>query len=390
MCSAAWNNNPIYIAFDGVEFGYTIWVNGKQAGTFASAFNRQTFDISPYVLAGKSNTLAVKVITHPRGWEFDTNDDWALSGISRNVTVFTLPKTHIKDVVVRTFVKPGNSTINVSAAVEQVGSAKFSKGLKFTGQLLDATGKTVKEFEVNSTALQTDPKVLNFKGSVAIANPKLWSAETPYLYTLKLSLIENAVAIQKYTDKVGIRELSWDGGIFKLNGQAVKLRGATHHDLSPVNGRAITEAEFKNDLKLMMRANMNFIRTSHYPPNIRLLELCDSLGIYVMDEVPYGYGDEILGDTTYLPILKIRAKATIWRDKNRPCVVIWSVGNENPVTPIGIITGKYVRNLDPTRPYCFPQTPTVFANMVAKMPDSLTMLDVHYPQLDSLKKYATQ
>jgi len=385
-----WRNTPVYIVFEGVEFGYTLWVNGKQVGTFASAFNRQTFDITSFLNPDKSNTLAVKVITHPRGWEFDTNDDWALSGISRNVSVFSLPKKHIKDVIIKTSVKPGVGIIDVNAVIEQSGKKISSNGLKFIGQLFDVNGKQLKEFVLSATPSQRSDEFLALKGSISIADPKLWSAETPYLYTLKLSLMDRSVEIQQYIDKVGIRELSWDKGIFKLNGQAVKLKGATHHDISPVNGRAITEAEMKNDLDLMLKANMNFIRTSHYPPNTRLLELCDSLGMYVMDEVPYGYGDEILGDTTYLPILKMRAKATVWRDKNRPCVVIWSVGNENPVTPIGLQTGRYVKSLDSTRPYCFPQTPSVFANMVARIPDSLDMLDVHYPQLDSLRQYATR
>lgn len=103
--------------------------------------------------------------------------------------------------------------------------------------------------------------------------PHLWTAETPYLYTVSLRLKLNGQTVQTYNGKVGIREIAWDGGIYRINGRPVKFHGATHHDLSPVNGRSITDEEMKRDLQMMKDANMNFLRTSHYPPAPRLLEL---------------------------------------------------------------------------------------------------------------------
>lgn len=384
-----WKGKPVYIAFDGVQSGYSFWVNGKFAGSFASAFNRKTFDISAFVITGNVNNIAVKVITQPKGWEFDTNDDWSLSGIFRDVTVFSLPVVHIKDVVVKTFVKQKNASVDINAILENTAGVKFSKNLKLTGQLLDATGKTVKEFSISPDVKQNNPLALSFTQSVPVENAQLWSAENPYLYTLKLSLKDKSKEIQKYTDHVGIREISWNDGILKLNGMPIKLKGVNHHDLSPKYGRAITEPEMLQDLKLMREANINFIRLCHYPPQSRFLELCDSLGFYVMDEIAIGYGDELLTDTTYLPILKLRAIETLARDKNHPSVIIWSVGNENPLTDICLKTERFIRKYDTTRPYCFPQTPTVFSEMIKKMPDSLDLLDVHYPTLTDLAKYAT-
>lgn len=386
-----WNGNPIYICFDGVEFGYTFWVNGQLAGSFASAFNRQVFDISPYVSTNKSNTIAVKVTTRHKGWEFDTNDDWALSGISRNVTLFSLPPTHIKDAVVQTFVNGKDGSLKINAVIEGLTRQQTANNVKLTGKLLDATGKLVKEFNIANNG-KGNSGIQNFTTQVTVQNPMLWSAEYPYLYTLQLSLNNGTRQLQQYTQKIGIRQIAWANtkGVFKLNGVAIKLKGVNHHDISPINGRAITEAEMIKDIQLMKAANINFIRTSHYPPAKRFIELCDSLGMYVMDEVPYGYGDELLTDTSYLPFLLQRAASTIWRDKNHASVIIWSVGNENPVTPIGLITGKYVKTLDTTRPYCFPQTPTVFWNMFKAMPDSVDMLDFHYPKQDELRKLAKE
>lgn len=382
-----WNGKPIYITFDGVQSGYTFWVNGTYAGEFASSFNRQTFDISAFVLPGKMNKLAVKVITQPKGWEFDTNDDWSVSGIFRDVTVFCLPHNHIKDVEFKTFVNKENASLDINTWIEKT---TLSKNLKLSARLLDASGKLVKEFAISENQKQTESGVINFSERVTIDQPKLWSAETPYLYTLQLSLKNKNKVIQEYSDHIGIREVSWNDGILKLNGLPIKLKGVNHHDFSPVYGRSITEPEMIQDLKLMRQANVNFIRLCHYPPHARFLELCDSLGFYVMDEVPYGFGDERLKDTSYLPILKLRAKATIDRDKNRPCVIAWSVGNEHQVTDIGLKTGRYVKSLDNTRPYCFPQYPSEFEKMTQAMPDSLDMLDDHYPKLSELKGYATK
>ncbi|RZF59777.1 glycoside hydrolase family 2 TIM barrel-domain containing protein [Sphingobacterium corticibacterium] len=383
-----WKGNSIYIAFGGVQTGYTVWVNGKYVGEFASAFNLQTFDISPYVNIGGENTLAVKVITQPKGWEFDTNDDWSLSGIYRDVTLFTLSPVHIEDLVIKTRVNPASSNIDISAKIEKISNVKFSKKLNIQGELLDASGTVIEKFILTPEGLKNKSNIVYVNGVLKVENPKLWTAETPYLYTLRLLLKDNDAVLQKYTERIGIREVTWTNGVLKLNGSPIKLKGINHHNLTPSNGRAITESEMKKDLELMRKGNINFIRTAHYPPQPRLLELCDSLGFYVMNEIPYGYGDELLTDTSYLPILKTRAKATIWRDKNRPSVIIWSVGNENPVTEIGLITGRYVKSLDDTRPYCFPQTPTVFKNMMEALPDSIDMLDFHYPQPSEIKEFA--
>lgn len=383
-----WKNRPVYIAFDGVQYGYDLWVNGKFAGSFSSSFNRQTFDITKFVAPGKTATLAVKVSTRVKGWEFDTNDDWSLSGIMRDVTLFSLPQTHLKDLVIKTFVETyNNATLSVSALIEGATETAIAKSTTVSAQLIGPDGKLVKTFALNSKK-ENNGNTASFDQVVKISSPHLWTAETPDLYTLIVSLKVGQAKLQQYRQKIGIREVSWADGVLKLNGKPIKLRGVDHHDLSPVNGRSMTEKEIKQDLKLMQEANINFIRTSHYQPNNRLIELCDSLGFYVIEEVPFGYGDEHLNDTTYLPILKKRAKATLWRDKNHPSIIIWSVGNENPLTEICKETGKYVKSLDNTRPYCFPEVGSYFDKLAAKFPDSIDILAPHYPDASRLRGYA--
>lgn len=387
---ADWKGKPVYLAFDGVQYGYSLWVNGKSAGSFASSFNRQTFDISPYIKYGVQNILAVKVSTRPKGWEFDTNDCWSLSGIIRDVTLFSLPVSHIRDLMVKTFVRPDKGIVSLNALVGKVSGTKFPAGLTLRAQLKDASGRIVATESLKPVRLNNKRDTTSVASAISIDRPQLWTAETPYLYTLELTLNDNKSVIQQYTQKVGIREITWSDAVFKINGTPVKLRGVDHHDLSPINGRAMTEAEMLEDLKLIREANINFIRTSHYPPQPRLLELCDSLGFYVMDEVSFGFGDEHLNDTSYLPILKMRANATVWRDKNHPCVIVWSVGNENPLTKMCLQVGKYVKSLDATRPDCFPQVGSYFNKIGDTFPDSIDILSPHYPVTSTLKGYANR
>ncbi|MGN6294549.1 MAG: glycoside hydrolase family 2 TIM barrel-domain containing protein [Chitinophagaceae bacterium] len=384
---ANWKTDPVYIAFDGVQYGYSLWVNGRFTGEFASSYNRQTFEITNLVQRGKKNTLAVKVTTRAKGFEFDTNDDWSLSGISRDVTLFSLPPVHFKDITVKTVVGTNNSIVTLDAVVEKNNEIKFPNSLSVSGRLFDPFGKLVKEFRLAGSVSNVLAKTISLQQEIKIERPLLWTAETPGLYTLHLSLKENDTELQHYTEHIGIREISWSNGVLQLNGRAIKLRGVDHHDLSPINGKSITGEELLQDLKLMREANINFIRTSHYPPQPRLLELCDSLGFYLMVEVPFGFGDEHLTDVSYQPILQTRANATIWRDKNHPSVIAWSIGNENPVTGMTLKTAKYVKMLDNTRPVCFPQKGSDFPGFAKAYPDSLDIYAPHYPTVQRLREY---
>lgn len=386
--SPTWKNHNVYLAFDGVQYGYDLWVNGKYAGSFASSFNRQTFDITKFIVTDRKNDLAVKVTTRSKGWDFDTNDDWSLSGIFRDVTLFALPGTHIKDVVVKTFVESsGAAKINISTLIERAKVLRPDNGLKISCKLTDPAGKLIKEFSV-SREFVSNTDTLTFPVTVQIEHPQLWNAETPTLYDLSILLTEHEKELQKRSLKIGIRQISIEKGILKLNGAPIKLRGIDHHDLSPINGKAVTEKEIRQDLELIKKANINFIRTSHYPPHHRLIELCDSMGIYVMDEVPFGFGDKNLLDSTYLSVLYNRARATIWRDKNSPSVIVWSVGNENKITENGLKTGDYVKKMDNTRPYCFPTVGSYFSTIKDNYPKQVDILAPHYPNPDVLSEYS--
>ena len=365
---AAWKGQLVRITFDGVNYGYSFSINGQAVGSFHSSYTRRSFDITPWVRYGKDNEIEVKVETQPRGYLFDVNDDWSLSGISRSVYLSSVPQDHIEDFVITTPLEGDDARVLVKADVISSGKSKT----RVEGEILDADGHVVGK--INDLIL----------------HPHLWTAETPYLYTLRLNLMNKKKIIHQVVRKFGIRQITWDHAVLKVNGVPIKIKGVNHHDLSPVNGRAISDVELLQDMRLMKNANINAIRMSHYPPSERLLELCDSMGMYVVDEVPYGFGDQWLGKQEYLKDLKERAYYTLLRDKNHPSVLVWSVGNENPVTRIGLETGKYVYKVDSTRPYVFPQTHKPFYKMFGEKHDSIIMYSLHYPVPSELKKVAEE
>jgi beta-galactosidase len=349
----AWKGQLVFIRFDGVLYGYDLWVNGKSVGTWRSGYNTAIFDITPYIdKKAATQALALRVISQFRGSDFDYNDDWAPNGIFRDVTLMSVPKTHISDLTIRT---KNTGEVMVSTDIANAG-----KDTEVKHKIYDAEGCLV--------------------GTNQVEQPHLWTAETPYLYTLKTMLLQKGRPLQTFEHKFGFRELTIDGNILKLNGQPIKLRGVTSHSTDPVTVKVIDETSILRDMKLMKEASINYIRTSHYPREPRFYELADSLGFYIIDEVPFGYGDKNLSDSTFYPMLLQRAQATIRRDKNHPSVLIWSLGNENPLTDICIRLGDYVkRELDSSRPICYPQVGSYFRKFNYDFPKVADIYAPHYP-----------
>lgn len=354
----AWNGQRIIIRFDGVLYGYDLWVNGKAAGTWRSGYNTAMFDITPFLdKRAERQELALRVLSQFRGSDFDYHDDWAPNGIFRDVTLMAVPQTHLKDLTIRT-----KNSGEVSVVTE---IANQGRGTEVFHSIVDARGQQV-------AAGPGD--------CLTVDSPRLWTAETPYLYTLRTMLRQKGRTLQTFEHRFGFRELTIDGNVLKLNGQPIKLRGVTSHSTDPVTAKVIDEASILRDMKLMKEASINYIRTSHYPREPRFYELADSLGFYIIDEVPFGYGDKNLSDTTFYPVLQQRAQATVRRDKNHPSVLIWSLGNENPLTDICIRLGDYVKSvLDPSRPICYPQVGSYFRRFNYQFPQVADIYAPHYP-----------
>lgn len=371
----SWNGRRTFIRFEGVGFAFEFFIDGKRVGSFASSFNRSEFDITDFVTLGKPATLAVHVMRREKGWEFDTNDDWALSGIHRDVTLFSIPETHVKDYTVVTPVTltgdGAKASVRLTAWLENL--AKKNTQATLNANLIDATGKVVGSRSEPVIIAGARPAVI--EGEMTVANPQLWNAETPNLYRLDLQLVVDGKPVHQITQRVGLRATTIENNIYKLNGQPVKFRGITHHDMHPETGRSMTREQYIEDIVMMKAANINAIRMSHYPPQKVFLDLCDEYGMYVLDEVPFGFGEKHLTDDSYEDNLALRAKATVARDKNQTSVLVWTIGNENPYTPMVVRTAGIVKNLDPTRSRCIPHPGGKY---YFELPPELDIISPHY------------
>ena len=358
---AEWKGQQVMIRLDGVLRGYDLWLNNQYVGTWESGYNTCLFDLTPYLTErasrGEPQQLAMRVYSQFKGYEFDCFDDWATMGIFRDVTLFAVPETHLSNLTVMTKI---DGKVTVKAEV-----ANATKNTTTAYEIYDAEGRLVSTGE-------------------KIVNPLLWTAETPYLYTLKVCVKEKGKTLQTFTQKIGIREISVDGNILKVNGSPVKLRGVNAHSTDPKTVKVISDELTLKDMHMMKEASVNYMRLSHYPREPRFYELADSLGFYLVDEVPFGFGDKHLSDRSYQDILKTRALATVTRDKNHPSVIVWSVGNENPLPQTCVEVGDYVGQLDPSRPYCFPQVGSYFRkfweeNNAKGFPSKAPVYAPHYP-----------
>ena len=362
----AWKGMRIALRLDGVLYGYDLFINGHHAGSWRSAYNTAIFDITPYVNKNSEvQKIAMRVVSRFRGSDFDYNDDWAPNGIFRDVTLMAVPATHLSDLTIHT-----RNTGEVSV---KVAIAHASKNTTLWHEILNAQGDIVSS---------------GHAGSLMVKDPQLWTAETPYLYTLRTKLIQKGKTLQTFDHRFGFRELTIDGKVLKLNGQPIKLRGVTSHATDPVTVKVINDASILRDMHLMKEASINYIRTSHYPREPRFYELADSMGFYIIDEVPFGYGDKNLSDSSFYPMLQQRAQATILRDKNHPSVMIWSLGNENPLTDICVRLGDYVKTeLDSVRPICYPQVGSFFRRFNYDFPKVADIYAPHYPTTSQIADF---
>ncbi len=373
----SWTSRRVWLRFEGVLWGFEVWVNGHSAGKFESGFNRSEFDVTDLLVKGRPNALALRVYRRFKGFEFDTNDDWALSGIYRDVALIAIPDTHIADLTVVSLVDRdlSNAKVNCRVAVGRY-TPSGSSATTLTATLLGPDSAVV------ATLTRAVEPGKTQELSFDVKSPALWNAESPKLHEVRLEMKVEGKVVHAISRRIGVRQVSIERGILMLNYQPIKIRGVNHHDLHPDVGRSMRDEHYRQDIELMKQANINAVRTSHYPPDPMFLDLCDRYGLYVIDEVPFGGGDKNLSDPSYLDVLLARADATVQRDKNHPSVIIWSIGNENPVTPIVIKTVEKVKQLDPTRPKLLPGPRGKGSELI---PDVLDILAPHYPYAEPVE-----
>ncbi|KAL5350857.1 hypothetical protein ACLOAV_004428 [Pseudogymnoascus australis] len=330
------------IRFEGVDSGFHVWVNGKEVGYSQGARNPSEWDVTEFVKEGK-NRLAVRVYQRCDGSYLEDQDQWWLSGIFRDVNLFAFPKLHVKDFKVETILKNDYQNAVLFLRVELSSPATIHI------KLLDNESKPLKTVE------QTSPLSTVFF-EIPMEKPQIWTAETPYLYKLVISVGDKQVISQR----VGFRQVEIKDGLLKVNGNRVVIRGVNRHEHHPDHGRAVPYDFLRKDLLLMKTHNINAIRTSHYINDPRLYDLADELGLWILDEADlecHGMGElgtDFASWTSDNPEWKEayvdRARQMVLRDKNHPSIIIWSLGNESAYGRNHKSMYEFIKSYDKTRP----------------------------------------
>ncbi len=343
----------LILHFGGVHSAFYVWVNGKKVGYSQNSMSPAEFDVTSHLREGK-NRLAVEVYRWSDGSYLECQDMWRLSGIYREVQLWVRPLTHIADYKVEAIPNKDFSQAQVKADITLCNTGKkvakdFKVVLSINDRKLEGTLKSLASGD--TTHLQL---------ACQLDKPLLWSAEKPNLYPFSVELIDKKGAVVEHFDyHLGVKRVECVGEVLKINGKNVKLRGVNRHDHHPRTGRKVDDATYEKDLKMMKLANINFLRTSHYPDRPYLYELCDRYGIYVMDEANqeshgYGYANKVMGeDPAWREAHVDRAVSLVQRDKNHPSIIFWSLGNEGGVGPNFKAMHDAVVALDSTRlPFC--------------------------------------
>ena len=369
----------LILHFGGVHSAMYLWVNGQKVGYSQNSMSPAEFDVTSYLREGK-NKLAVEVYRWSDGSYLEDQDMWRLSGIFREVQLWVRPLVHIADYHVTAMPDKDYSRAEVKTTVSLCNAGKTSAKNLQTVLLLN--GREVKGGLKQLAAGDTTTVQM----TSLIDKPQLWSAETPHLYPFSLELREaDGTVVEHFDYHLGVKKVEVVGEVFKINGQNVKLRGVNRHDHHPVTGRWVDDATYEQDLRLMKQANVNFLRTSHYPDREYLYELCDRWGIYVMDEANqeshgYGYANQEMGhDLAWQKAHVDRAESLVKRDFNHPCVILWSLGNEGGIGPNIQAMYDKVCELDSTRPPFYDCHPRYSA-----------LHDFGYPAPDELRSEAVK
>lgn len=366
---ADWADRRTYIRFEGVQSAFYLWVNGKRVGYSQGSMSPSEFDITDYVKAGE-NLLAVEVYRWCDGSYLEDQDMWRTSGIHRDVYLYSTSDVRIADFAIRTILDKDykNASLQIKPKLRSYKKDRL-EGWTIEAQLYDATKKEVFQNPLSQDALpilnmDNKASILNDRTpqrglakfawlEAEIENPLKWTAETPNLYTLILSLKnKDGKVVETVRSMVGFRSVESKGGQVLINGKPIRLRGVNRHEHHPATGRSITEDDMIRDILLMKQANINAVRTAHYPNNPRWYELCDQYGLYVMDEADieeHGLRGQLASDPAWYAAFMDRAIRMAERDKNYPSIIFWSMGNESGYGPNFAAISAWLKEFDPTR-----------------------------------------
>jgi beta-galactosidase len=358
----AWKGRPVYLHFDGVDSAFYVWVNGHKLGYSEDSRTPAEFNLTPYLKVG-SNLLAVEVYRFGDGAYLEDQDMWRMSGIFRDVYLWSTPEQHLRDFQVNTNLDDQyrDATLVVKGALANA-SEKAAK-VTITAALFDDAGLAYGKPATATVELAGKAESV---AELAIPStaPRKWSAESPNLYKLLLTVKDSAGRVlEVIPQSVGFRRVEIKGGRFLINGQAILVKGVNRHEHSEETAKYVPLESMIKDIRLMKQFNVNAVRTSHYPNDPRWYDLCDRYGIYVMDEANiecHHYGNDVRNRLTNDPEWQTayldRVERMVERDKNHASVVFWSMGNESGDGQNAAAAYQWAKRRDASRPFHYEGT----------------------------------
>lgn len=324
---ATWKDKRVFVHFDGVYSAAVVWVNGKYVGYSQSSNTDAEFDITGFVETG-DNQLSVRVYRWCDGSYLEGQDMWHLSGIHRDVYLVAMPKVFVADHYITSSLSSDatSGSMTVKMKVDNRDNVSATKTLQVS--LLDRDGKQIGSGTQTYAGTSTDEKTITLSG---LSSLHPWSAEDPYLYTVVVTQKdENSTEEMAFSTKYGFRNITKSGNLININGKRVYFKGVNTQDTHPEYGRAIDMETMMKDLTMMKKANVNTVRTSHYPRQPKMYAMMDALGFYVMDEadVECHYNQNLSSNSSWITAMDDRTKRMVLRDRNHPSVIFWSLGNE--------------------------------------------------------------
>ncbi|NLO70823.1 MAG: DUF4981 domain-containing protein [Porphyromonadaceae bacterium] len=366
----SWSGKEIFLHFEGIQSAFYVWVNGEKVGYSQGSMEPSEFRITRYLKKGK-NHIALEVYKYSDGSYLEDQDMWRFGGIHRSIYLYATENIRIRDFGVRTVLDDNyeHALLEIHPEISVYNSQK-GEGYKITAQLFSVDNQPI----INNELSQEVTPILNLDYRAAVMNdrfpqrgirkfawmeakinnPKKWTAETPNLYTLQLTLNDSTgKVVEQISTKIGFRSIQIKDGEVLINGKPIRFRGVNRHEHDPITAKMVTEEQMLKDIMLMKQANINAVRTAHYPNVSRWYELCDEYGLYVMDEADietHGVRGMLASNTDWTNAFLDRAVRMAVRDKNHPSIIFWSMGNESGYGFNFAAISAWLKDYDPTRP----------------------------------------
>ncbi|WEG11738.1 glycoside hydrolase family 2 TIM barrel-domain containing protein [Pullulanibacillus sp. KACC 23026] len=380
-----WDSKEIFLVFEGVDSAFHLWVNGQPVGYSQGSHLHSEFNITDLLKVGE-NQLAVQVYQWSTGSYLEDQDKWRMSGIFRDVYLIAEPKFFIRDIYVKTQLEKVNQKgcLDVQISLENQTSNQMEldrQALKLT--LLHPDNEVIFERKIDKLADHTSIDGL-FHYKIPVDEPKCWSAEEPFLYSLVLTLLDsNETVTEIKSVKTGFREIEIRSGRLLVNGTPITIKGVNRNEFDPKLGYVVTVDSMIKDIKLMKQHNINAVRTSHYPNDTRWLDICDKYGLYVIDEADLEtHGCHFIGNegaisqnTDWREDYLDRCKRMVERDKNHPSIIMWSLGNESGYGGNHDAMAEWIRENEPTRPIHYER---------AREENIVDIVSTMYPSVETL------